>query len=168
MRIATDIGGTFTDLVAMSEDGALQVVKASTTPPHFERGIAAALERLRGQAGTDLDAVEVFLHGTTVVINTITERAGARVGLITTRGFRDVLEIGRANRPDLYNFYYEKPAPLVPRYLRLEVDERRDYTGAELRALDEGAVRAAARRLRDEGCEAVAIAFLHSYADPAY
>ena len=168
MRIATDIGGTFTDLVALSDDGALRVVKASTTPPHFERGIADALERLRAQtSATALDAVEVFLHGTTVVINTITERAGARVGLITTRGFRDVLEIGRANRPDLYNFYYEKPAPLVPRYLRLEVDERRDYSGAELRALDEdgGARRRAA--LRDEGCEAVAIAFLHSYADPA-
>jgi N-methylhydantoinase A len=126
MRVATDIGGTFTDLVSVDENtGELYSTKTSTTPARFEQGVLDALHKAR----TDPAAISAFIHGTTIVINTLTERSGATVGLITTRGFRDVLEIGRGNRPDMYNFYYRKPQPFVPRHLRFEVSERVTYLG---------------------------------------
>src|SRR5258706_4893459 len=106
-RLAIDIGGTFTDLAAVDETGRLVLAKADTTPGRLEDGVTDALER----SGVDPEGVSSFVHGTTVVINAITERAGATTALVTTRGFRDVLEIGRANRPDLYNLRYRKPPP---------------------------------------------------------
>src|SRR5262249_50272409 len=109
-----------------------------------------------------------FVHGSTVIINALTERKGAKTALITTRGFRDVLEIGRANRPGIYDAYYTKPVPFVPRYLRFEVADRVKYRGQVLTALDEADVRAVAERCRQEGVEAIAIAFLHAYANPAH
>ncbi len=162
-RVAVDIGGTFTDVVYLDEaSGGIGVAKASTTPARFEDGVMDAL----GQA--KLDRVSFLAHGTTVIINALTERTGARTALITTRGFRDVLEIGRSNRPDLYNMLYEKPAPFVRRRLRLEVSERISYRGDVLTPLDEGDVRQAAAEARRHGAQAVAICFLHSYANPAH
>ena len=165
MRVASDIGGTFTDLFYHDErSGDMGFAKASTTPDDFARGVIDAIEKAR------LDAAQAafFVHGSTVVINALTERKGARTGLITTRGFRDVLEIGRANRPDMYNFSYRKPKPFVPRHLRLEVEERVSYRGEVLEPLHEEELRAVVRRLKEEGVEAIAICFLHSYANPSH
>lgn len=165
IRVATDIGGTFTDLVFVDEDtGELGFAKASTTPGRLEDGILAAIR----EAQLDPAAVRQFVHGTTVVINTITERKGARVGLLTTQGMRDVLEIGRGNRPDIYNLLYQKPAPFVPRRLRIEVRERLDARGQVIQPLHEEDVHAAVEIFRREGISAVAICFLHSYANPAH
>jgi N-methylhydantoinase A len=163
MRAAVDIGGTFTDLVHLDEDsGTVGLAKSSTTPGRFEDGVMDVL----GQA--ELEGVSFLAHGTTVIINALTERSGARTALITTRGFRDVLEIQKANRPDLYNLLYEKPEPFVPRRLRFEVTERVTYKGEVLVPLDVGEVRSAAAEARSQGAEAVAIAFLHSYANRAH
>ncbi|MFQ5972326.1 MAG: hydantoinase/oxoprolinase family protein, partial [Alphaproteobacteria bacterium] len=107
-----------------------------------------------------------FAHGTTVVINTLTERKGAKTALITTRGFRDVLEIGRGNRPDLFNLRFRKPEPFVPRYLRREIDERTDHRGRVLRPVDNAALAAIIEELRAQGVEAIAVSFLHAYANP--
>jgi N-methylhydantoinase A len=138
------------------------LAKSSTTPGRFEQGVMNAI----GQA--DLGAVEFLAHGTTVIINALTERTGAVTALLTTKGFRDVLEIQRANRPDLYNLTYEKPRPFVPRRLRLEVAERMSYKGEVLTPLDEESVRAAVASAKRQGAEAVAICLLHSYANDAH
>lgn len=165
MRLASDIGGTFTDLVYLDErTGRLGSAKADTTPPEFERGV---IETIR-KAAVDVRAVNFFVHGTTVIINALTERKGVRTGLITTKGFRDVLEIGRANRPDLYNLAYAKPRPFVPRALRLEVTERVNYKGEVLIALAEDEVLHAAAGLIGEQVEAIGICFLHAYANPTH
>jgi N-methylhydantoinase A len=165
MRIASDIGGTFTDLVFLDEpSGELRLGKASTTPDDFSRAVVEGVTR----RDVDLRSARFFVHGTTLVINALTERKGAPTGLITTRGFRDVLEIGRANRPDIYNLRYAKPKPFVPRRLRLEVAERMDHRGKVVEPLDAEGVRGAVRRLREQGVEAIAICFLHSYANPAH
>jgi N-methylhydantoinase A len=136
--------------------------KTSTTPDRFEEGVMTAIEE------ADLDGVRFLAHGTTVIINALTERKGAVTTLLTTRGFRDVLEIQRANRPDLYNLAYSKPKPFVLRRLRLEVTERMNYKGEVLTPLVEEDVRAAVAEARRQGAEAVAICFLHSYANPEH
>jgi N-methylhydantoinase A len=160
-RTAVDIGGTFTDLVYLDTDsGQIGLGKRSTTPAAFEEGVIDVLSE------AELDGIEFLAHGTTVVINALTERKGATTALLTTRGFRDVLEIGRANRPDLYNLVYEKPKPFVPRRRRLEITERLNYKGEVLQQLDEEEVRAAVSEARRQGAEAIAICFLHSYANP--
>ncbi len=159
MRVATDIGGTFTDLVYIEEDGTLCVNKSHTTPPDFEQGVLDVIEK----SNIAPEAVRDLIHGTTVVINALTERKGARTGLITTKGFRDTLEIGRGNRPDLFNFNFKKPESFVPRYLRLEVEERTDYLGNELVPLKEDDVRKCVEVFKKEGVEAIAIVYLHSY-----
>ena len=165
MRIATDVGGTFTDLVYLDEvSGQLGTAKASTTPANFAAGVLETLHK----SAVQLAGVRFFVHGSTVIINALTERKGAKTALITTKGFRDVLEIGRANRPDLYNLYYRKPEPFVPRYLRLEVRERLNYKGEELEPLQEDDVRRAVEVCRKEGVAAIAICFLHAYANPAH
>lgn len=165
MRIASDIGGTFTDLVYLDErTGQLGFAKASTTPDDFSQGVLETIEKAQLNATGD----DFFVHGSTVVINALTERRGARTGLITTAGFRDVLEIGRANRSDIYNLTYRKPEPFVPRYLRLEVPERVNYKGDVLVPLDEAKLIQAVRQLMAEGVEAIAICFLHSYANPKH
>jgi N-methylhydantoinase A len=162
-RVAVDIGGTFTDLVHLDEaTGDVGLAKASTTPARFEDGVMDAI------AEAELDGVAFLAHGTTVIINALTERKGATTALITTRGFRDVLEIQKANRPDLYNLLYEKPRPFVARRLRLEVTERVSYKGEVLAPLDEEDVRRAVAEARRQGAEAIAICFLHSYANPAH
>ena len=129
IRLAVDIGGTFTDLVGLvEEDRRILLAKASSTPPDFQEGVVETIRK----SGLDPRAVNFFVHGSTVIINALTERRGARVALVTTRGFRDVLEITRSNRPDMYNLRFEKPGPFVPRGLRFEIGERIDYRGRVL------------------------------------
>jgi N-methylhydantoinase A len=165
MRVATDIGGTFTDLVYLDEStGAVGMAKVSTTPASFADAVVAAVQK----AGYAAAETVFFVHGSTIIINALTERKGVKTGLITTKGFRDVLEIGRANRPDIYNMSYVKPPPFVPRFLRLEVEERLNYKGAELTPLNHADVETAARRLLAEGIQAIAVCFLHSYANPGH
>ena len=165
MRVATDIGGTFTDLVWQDErKGTVGSTKVPTTPQDFGAGVVAAIR----DSGQDVRGTAFLVHGTTLVINALTERKGVRTGLITTRGFRDVLEIGRANRPDIYNMTYVKPTPFVPRRLRLEARERLNFRGEVLQPLERADVEAAAQQLLAEGVEAIAVCFLHSYINPQH
>ena len=163
-RVAVDIGGTFTDLVCIDANGELHRAKADSTPEALEVAVLEVLAR----SGVDPASVDSFLHGSTVVINAITERSGARTALVTTRGFRDVLEIARANRPDLYNLRYAKPEPFVPRHLRLEVTERVSYRGDVLTPLDESELAGVAQQLRDLEVDAVAVSFLHAWIRPQH
>jgi len=161
LRLACDIGGTFTDLSLLDErTGEVTLTKVPSTPPAFDDGVMDAISRA-GAAGA-----EGIVHGSTIVINALAQRKGAKVALVTTKGFRDVLEIARTNRPDLYNLRYQKPTPFVPRHLVFEVTERTGHGGEVLTPLDEASVRAAGRALREEGVEAVAICLLHSYRRP--
>jgi N-methylhydantoinase A len=164
-RLATDIGGTFTDLVYFDEKtGRLHTGKSLTTPRDLTQGIVDTikLSHLTPQE------VTFFVHGGTTVINAITERKGALTALVTTKGFRDVLEIQRGNRPDLYNLRFEKEQPFVPRSLRFEVSERIDASGRELVPLDMQGLDAIATRCKDLKVEAIAVQFLHSYAAPEH
>ena len=165
MKLATDIGGTFTDLVYLHEQtGELGLAKASSTPPGFARGIMEAIAK----SGLDATSVEHFVHGTTVVINALTERTGAKTALVTTEGCRDVLEIGRANRPDIYNLRFRKQLPFVPRELRFEVRERMNYKGEVVTPLDLTTLEQVAERIAATGIAAVAVCLLHSYANDAH
>ncbi len=165
MRVASDVGGTFTDLVYLDEEtGEIGMTKSSTTPHNFAIGVEDTLKK----SGINVADTAFFVHGSTIIINALTERKGVKTGLITTKGFRDVLEIGRANRPDIYNMYYTKPKPFVPRYLRLEVRERVNYKGEVLEPLNEEDVRKAVEFLKNERVEAIAVCFLHSYANPSH
>ncbi|MDE0446395.1 MAG: hydantoinase/oxoprolinase family protein [Spirochaetaceae bacterium] len=168
-RVATDVGGTFTDLVRFDVDpksgrSRVTTAKTATTPPDFERGVLDVLRK----GGVALPEIGFLAHGTTVVINALTERTGAKVGLITTEGFRDTLEIARGNRPDLFNLHYRKPKPFVPRYLRRELPGRMNYRGTEVRPVDLSPLAAIVADFRADGVEAVAICFLHSYANDAH
>ncbi|WP_017550172.1 hydantoinase/oxoprolinase family protein [Heyndrickxia coagulans] len=164
MKVATDIGGTFTDLVYVNDRGDLGIAKSHTTPPNFGQGVMDVIQ----QAGIEPDAIKTFIHGTTVIINALTERKGAKTGLITTKGFRDVLEIARGNRPDLYNVRYQKPTPFVERYLRKEVEERLNYKGEELTPLNKNEIKEIVDFFKKEKVEAIAVSFLHSYANPVH
>ena len=160
-RLATDIGGTFTDLVYFDEENAtLDIAKSLTTPKDLTQGVVDTIEI----ASFDHTAVDFFVHGGTTVINAITERKGARTALVTTAGFRDVLEIARGNRPDLYNLRFKKEQPFVPRLLRFEVGERVDSQGNVMQALNVSDLDHVIERCRAEQVEAIAIQFLHSYA----
>ncbi|MBT7291088.1 MAG: hydantoinase/oxoprolinase family protein, partial [Rhodospirillaceae bacterium] len=164
-RLASDIGGTFTDLVYFDEaSGELKVEKSLTTPKDLTLGVEDTI-RL---AQVEPEKIDFFVHGGTTVINAITERKGAKAALVTTAGFRDVLEIARGNRPDLYNLNFEKPVPFVPRRLRFEVRERMDAAGNEVEPLTLADLDAVVERCRAENVEAVAIQLLHSYAAPAH
>jgi N-methylhydantoinase A len=154
-----DVGGTFTDLIAIdTASGEVRLAKVPTTPQNQAFGVLAAIE----SAGLDLAELALIVHGTTTTTNALLERKLAKTGLITTKGFRDVLELGRRTRPNPYGLtgWFE---PLVPRELRLEVAERVDADGNVLTPLDEDAVRRTVRELKDAGCEALVIHFLHSY-----
>ena len=169
LRVATDVGGTFTDLVASETDPLgrgpiIRTAKTDTTPPNYEEGVLRVMER----AGVDAASVSFLAHGTTVVINALTERSGVRVGLITTEGFRDTLEIARGNRPDFFNLHYRKPEPFVPRRRRREVPGRMSYRGEELYPVDLSSLPEILSDFAAEGVEAVAICFLHAYANPAH
>jgi len=164
LRVATDIGGTFTDLVFVTPGGEVVTGKSHTTPGQFEKGVMDVISANNIQPSEFAS----FVHGTTIVINAITERKGARVGLITTEGFRDILEIGRGNRPDFFNLEYRKPEPFVPRHLRREVRGRINYKGMQTTLLDLDAFPAILDDFRAEGVEAVAVCTLNSYANPAH
>ena len=166
LRVGVDTGGTFTDLVALDvETGRIETLKVSSTPENPAEAVIEGLRRLLRQLGRSPQDVEGLVHGTTVATNAILEKTWAKTALITTEGFRDALEIGRQDRPDLYDFFVEKPEPVVPRYLRFEVPERLDYRGRVLKPLDERAVEAIAKQLQDES---VAVVFLFSYLNPAH
>lgn len=159
-----DVGGTFTDLLVFDPStGAVRMAKVPTTLPNQSGGVLAAFEA----AETDLAALDLFVHGTTTTTNAVLERQLARTGLITTMGFRDVLELGRRTRPQAYGMSGHF-TPIIPRDLRLEVPERMDARGRVLTPLEEPAFEAALRDLIAKGCEALVIHFLHSYANPAH
>lgn len=161
--VGVDIGGTFTDAVAVGGDGSLRTAKALTTPGMLAEGVMSAVDRL----GIRLAEVDSFVHGTTAGLNAFLERRGARVALLTTAGFRDVYEIGRANRPAMYDLRYVSPAPLVPRRDIHEVAERLAADGSIVTPLDAAAVKALARSL-DGTVDAVAVVLLHAYQNPQH
>ena len=163
VRLAADIGGTFTDIAAFDEEtGRLSFGKKLSTPDALVDGIEMGV----GEAGIKFADANLFLHGTTVAINTILERTGANTALVITEGFRDVYEIGRVNRPDAYNLFFKKHVPLVERALRFEINERMYAEGEVYRPLIDAEVEALAEKLGAMGIEATAILFLHSYRNP--
>ena len=169
VRVTTDVGGTFTDLVYFATDPktgdqSVRTAKSDTTPPNFEQGVLDVIAK----ADVDVAGIGYLAHGTTVVINALTERKGAAIGLITTEGFRDVLEIARGNRPDLFNLGYVKPAPFVPRHLRREVPGRLDHHGDERVPLDLSGLPQVIDDFKAQNVEAIAICLLHSYADDGH
>ncbi len=169
LRIGVDVGGTFTDFVLVDEaKGRVLTGKRLTTPDDPGRAILDGIARLLDEAAEPIGAVRQVVHGTTLVTNTVIERKGARIGLITTRGFRDNLEMGREMRYDLYDLALEKPQPLAPRPRRHVVTERLDAQGRVRLPLDEGEARDVARALKAQGVEAVAVCLLHSYLDPTH
>ena len=171
VRIGVDIGGTFTDIVAVDGTvGKYNILKVPSTPTNYVLGIKTGLERLFSEHGWRPNDVALFFHGTTVATNTVIEKKGAKTGLLTTAGFRDVLEVGRTERPplDLYNLAMERPKPLVPRRLRLGVPERINHRGEVVEPLDTEAVREAIDRMLSMDIEALAISFLNAYANPVH
>ncbi len=167
-RVGIDIGGTFTDLVVAGDDGTLRTMKLLSTPDDYGRGIADGLRSLMSDHAIAPDAITRIVHATTVATNAILEGKGAHTALVTTAGFRDVLEMRRLRIPEMYTLNYRKPDPLVPRRRRLEVVERLGPEGEVRIPLDEDSVRAAARRIAADGIEAVAVSLLHAYANPAH
>jgi len=164
-RLAVDIGGTFTDVAAFDQkSGRLLLGKTLSTSHDLVEGIAQGVAK----AGTGFGEAALFLHGSTVAINTMLERSGAKTALLITQGYRDIYEIGRINRPDSYNLFFRKHVPLVPRALRFEVRERMTAEGEVHVALDEAGIHAICDRLAQERIEAVAILLLHSYRNPAH
>jgi N-methylhydantoinase A len=169
IRVATDVGGTFTDLVFFEIDNEtgrqrVRTAKVDTTPPNYEEGVFNVIAK----GDVDIGSVAFFAHGATVVINALTERKGVKTGLITTEGFRDVLEIARGNRPDFFNLMYEKPKPFVPRHLRRETPGRINYRGEETAPLVLAGLPSILDDFRAEGVKAIAICLLHAYANPAH
>ncbi len=162
LRLAADIGGTFTDIAVFDEkSGKLAFGKALSTPSHLVEGISAGVAK----AGSDYRSAGLFLHGSTVAINTMLERTGAKTALLITEGFRDIYEIGRINRPDAYNLFFRKHEPLIERALRFEVRERMLADGEIDKPLDEAEIAAFGRKLEQLGIEATAILFLNCYAN---
>lgn len=171
MRLGIDVGGTFTDLVLIDDhDKLIHYTKTLTTPRNPADGVLTGIEKILNLAGASMAQVDYIAHGTTIGTNALIERKGARVGLITTEGFRDVLEIARIERPDagLYDINVDLPEPLVPRYLRLEVAERIGADGTVVRPLEAASARRAVERLRAEGVEAIAVCLLFSFRNPAH
>ena len=167
-RIGVDIGNTFTDVVLLGSDGTIHTKKISSSADDYARAIVEGLNEVFAESGLAAGAIEELRHGTTVASNAILEHKGARTGLITTKGFRDVLEIRTLRMPRLYDLTWTKPVPLVERYLRQVVDERIDARGRVQRALDPGDAERAVEALLAEGVEAIAVCLLHSFANPAH
>src|SRR5689334_23488071 len=167
-RAGVDIGGTFTDIVLLGDQGERYTKKVSSTVEDYARGITEGLSQLLAETGGEARGIVELLHGTTVASNAILEHKGAKTGLVTTKGFRDVLEIRNLRMPRLYDMSWTKPPPLVPRRLRVEVDERVNAQGGIDKPLDEASVERAVRLLLDEGVEAIAVCLLHSYLNPVH
>ena len=165
IRLAADIGGTFTDIAAFDEEtGRLLFGKSLSTPANLVDGIAYSIEK----AGSRFADANLFLHGSTIAITTMVERTGAKTALIITEGFKDIYEIGRVNRPDAYNLYFKKHKPLVERALRFEVTERMYAEGEIYKALAEKQVVALAEYFKAQKIESAAVLFLHSYRNPVH
>ncbi len=167
-RIAVDIGGTFTDIALLTDEGLIHQSKISSTPADPSVAVIEGVAQLLSELSVAPGDIAEVLHGTTVGSNTILQRSGAKTGLITTRGFRDVLEIGRIRMPDMFDLTWDKPKPLVPRRHRVEVVERMAADGSVVEPLSESSVVAAGQALVADGIEAVAIAFINSYRNPAH
>jgi N-methylhydantoinase A len=163
-RVGVDVGGTFTDVILHGADGRVVLRKLLSTPPSYDRAVVEAVSGLAAEAG----AVAEVVHGTTVATNAVLERRGSLTALVTTAGFRDVLELRRLRIPHMYDLFWRKPPPLVERYLRFELRERVAADGTVVRALDEEESRALAARLGATGIESVAVCFLHSYLYPEH
>jgi N-methylhydantoinase A len=165
LKIGVDVGGTFTDIVGIDENGLIFFAKTPSIPEDQSIGVVNGIRRILADLNLTPESVKAVAHGTTVATNTLLERNGAVTALITTEGFRDVLYIGRQNRLQLYDLHARKPDPLVPRYLRREVSERTLYTGVILVQLEEEGLRKIVRELIDDGVQSLAVCFLHSYAN---
>ncbi len=169
VHIGVDIGGTFTDLVLLDEaTGAMRVGKLLTTAKDPAQGVEAGVLRLLNEVGVRAEAIRTLIHGTTLATNALIERKGAKTALLTTKGFRDVLEIGHEGRYDMYDIFIDPPAPLVPRRLRFEVTERLLADGSVLTPLDEAEAGRVIRQLPAEGVEAVAVSLLHAHLNPLH
>lgn len=168
LRLGVDIGGTFTDLVAQRGNGSLSILKVTSTPDDPGEAVVDGLLQLLDSIGAEMADVTEIVHGTTVGSNTILQKLGARTGLLTTAGFRDVLEIGRIRTPVMFDLSWEKPEPLSPRRYRREVRERIGAQGDVVLPIVEDDIREAAQFFRDEGVEAVAICFVNSFVNPAH
>ena len=170
IRVATDVGGTFTDLVYFEIDKKtkkakkISNAKSDTTPPNYEKAVFKAIKK----SGINIAEAIFFAHGTTVIINSITERKGSVTALITTKGFRDSLEIARGDRPDFFNLRYKKPEPFVPRYLRAEVPGRIDFLGKEIEKLDLKNLNTIIKTFKKHKVKSIAICLLHAYANPKH
>ena len=170
MQLGVDIGGTFTDIVALGDDGRLVLTKVPTTPKDLLQGIAEAVRRVLALAGAEAAAIARFIHGTTVATNAVLEQKGAVTGILMTEGFEDVLELGRQKRSRMYDLDIDPETPtfLAPRRRRVGIRERLDARGRVLTPLDEAQVRAAVARLRDDGVQALAVCYLFSFLNPAH
>ena len=163
-RLGIDIGGTFTDFSLLEEGtGQMRVLKTASDSAEPEKAVFEGISRLFKEYDVKPNEVRYFIHGTTLAVNTVIQRAGAKTAFLITEGFRDVLNIGRHRLPDVFNFFTELPRPLVPRSLVFEIPERSSAAGRVMRAVDQEAVRAAVSRMLKEGVKAVAVCFLHSY-----
>ncbi len=168
-RVGADVGGTFTDVIVQGPDGRTITRKVLSTPPSYDKAVTVAIDALLGESpGSGLRPVQEVVHGTTVATNAILERRGAHLALVTTEGFRDVLELRRVRMPHLYNPFWRKPPPIVERRLRFEIGERRLADGTVHRPVDEAEVEQLAARLRDAQVEAVAVCLLHAHKYPAH
>ena len=165
-RLGIDVGGTFTDIVLLGDDGTILTAKVSSTPDDYSHAILQGVQGVIEMAGIDAGSVREVGHGTTVATNTIIERKGPKIALITTKGFRDVLEIGRYRLPRLYDLTWRKPDPLIERQYRFEVPERLNHKGEILTPLDMESVEDVCKSIVEQGIESVAICLLHSYASP--
>ncbi|MEO1018008.1 MAG: hydantoinase/oxoprolinase N-terminal domain-containing protein, partial [Pseudomonadota bacterium] len=170
IAVGIDIGGTFTDIVCRDAAGHVRQMKIPSDRARPAEAVLAALSRMQAEWAVAPDEISQLVHGTTVATNAVLERKGAKVGIITTKGFRDVLEIGRQGREQIYDTVLKPQTPvfLAPRRQRQEVDERVARDGTILTPLDEGDVRRAADQLVAEGCNAIAIAFLFCFSNPAH
>ena len=173
-RLAADIGGTFTDLVLLDEDGTLHVHKTPSTPDDFKTGVLNGVKHITTAIGGDVNQdslladIEYFVHGATVVLNALIQRKLPTTALVTTRGFRDVLEIMRTNNPYMYDMQYVKPKALIPRRLRFEVTERMYAEGTIYKPLEENEIIALAKAFKTKNIESAAVLFLHSYRNPIH
>jgi len=166
-RLSVDVGGTFTDIVLFNEKyKRFYITKILSTPQDQSIGIVEGIKKMVKQVGISYNDISYFIHGTTVATNALLERKGAKTALITTEGFRDIFEIGRQRRPDLYDFWAKRPKPPIPRYLIYEVPERILYTGKVIKELDENKARDIIREIKKNDIESVAVCLLHSYKNP--
>src|SRR5688572_8005659 len=168
IRIGADVGGTFTDVILINRKGDIWRHKLPSTPPDFERAVLQAIGQLVEVAGLGGGKVAEGAHGTTVATNAVLEQQGARTALITTQGFRDVLELRRIRAPQIYDLFFEKPPPLVERYLRFELPERLSASGEVLKGVEEADLWSLKEKLEGAEVESVAVCLLHAYAFPQH